>query len=348
MSQINISTSRLIPATTFLPSDSQFFIDIDSLELSQRIKLGDIAFFRQKNPDIFEANFLFNFCCIENASFEFIQQVVGLGVSVFDSGCALALENKNYDLCLRLLKEYGKSKKIHLINNQFFNYTATWLNLASNKATHELLMLAIELMPNHTQPLFRGDKCYCKVNALSYQVIYQHLLKMLLGRVKAVEGDAEECILRIIVCLSHKKFPVPEYLVNLIKRYGLAYLFVNRLKPRQKLYEPAMADHQDLVLDKLDRVEVLGKKMNLYIELSRHFKIPESINAMMYKSLSDHVPKILPDPEQFDFLKNLDEQKKYCALHFFRKYLDYDRALLHEKLGILLDDDDFNEQIQKI
>lgn len=353
MSQINIATSFLIPASispvTLLPSNSQSITQMDSLELSQRVQIGDIEFFRNKNPDVFEANFLFNFCCIENASFEFIQQVVDLGVTLFDSGCALALENKHYELCLALLKQYGKTRKIQLINHQFFNYTALWLNMATYKPNHELMMLAIELMPNHTTPLFRGDKCYHKVHALTYQSIYAHLLKMFLGRVNAVEGDAQECILHMIICLSRKKFAIPDYLVRTIERYGLAYLFVNRLQPRQNLYEPAMADHVDLIQDKPDKMEVLGKKMGLYIELAGHFKIPASINSIMYKALADMIPKVLPNEEQFNFLKRLDVQDKKCALNFFRKYLDYDRALLHEKLNALPEtNEDFNETIQKI
>lgn len=358
MIQVNASAQHnLIPLPcvfhphTKHPSSSHFLSisQMDSFELSERVAIGDIEFFRQKNPDTFEINFLFNFSCAENATFDFIQQVVDLGVTIFDSGFASILENKNHKLCLALLQKYGKTKNIQLINHTFCDNIALWRTLSSKKITHELMHLAIELMPNHTEPVFRGDKCYHKIHALNYGTIYEHLLKMLLGRINAVDGDAEECILRTITCLSQKKFPVLEYLIRLIERYGLSYLFVNRLNPRYKPYEPAMAEHVDLVQDKPDRIKVTSKKMMIYIELISHFKIPSSINSLIYNAMGENKPKVLPDEEQFDFLKTLDKQKKQCALGFFKKYLDYDRALLHEKLNALPEiNENFQETIQKI
>lgn len=325
----------------------------DNLLFFPYISAHDIAWFHERKEEFDEEqlNRIFNLCCLYNASFEFTEQIIELGVSEMEDGCRVALERENYDLLYSLLVKYGRGensnnkmanvnnhsninhhhhKKINVIGSTFFNIARNVVKLAGNEEDLPLIKLIIELLPNHTQLLSKADKHYDNLCGYNYKIVYNELLHLLLMNVTALKAQ-KPYFTQAIEALAKKSFPLSDTSAQLVEGFGFTHLFAKRMKPKAWFFNQGLAARTQLFHDKPAYVEVLSQKVRLYLELAYHWKIPQSMNEHIEDAINQGLPRILPNEEEFAFLQSIAH--KPVALKFFKRYYNYERGVLYDRLS---------------
>lgn len=314
------------------------------------ISAHDIGWFQQRKDEFNEAqlNRIFNLCCLYNASFEFTEQIIDLGVTQMEDGCRVALERENYGLLYLLLAKYGRGynqvdngnngdiknnvhvqKRINVIGSTFFNIARNVVKLAGNEEDLPLIKLIIELLPNHTQFLSKADKHYDNLCGYNYKIVYNELLHLLLINVTALKAQ-KPYFTEAIEALAKKPFPLSDTSAQLVEGFGFTHLFAKRMKPKAWFFNQGLAARTQLFHDKPAYVEVLSQKVRIYLELAYHWKIPQSMNEHIEQAINQDLPIILPNEEEFAFLQSISH--KPVALKFFKRYYNYERGVLYERL----------------
>lgn len=314
----------------------------ENLLFFPHISAHDIGWFKDTEQHFNEEqlNRIFNLCCLYNASFEFTEQIIDLGVTEMEDGCRVALEHENYGLLYCLLAKYGKGmdrnsnrghkKRINVIGSSFFNVARNVVKLAGNEEDLALIKLIIELLPNHTQLISKVDKHYDNLCGYNYKIIYNEFLHLLLINVSALKAQ-KPYFTQAIEALAKKPFPLSDTSAQLVEAFGFTHLFEHRMKPKAWFYNMGLAARTQLFHDKPAYVEVLSQKIRIYLELVHHWQIPQSMSEHIEEAINQGLPRILPNEEEFSFLQSIAH--KPVALKFFKRYYNYERGVLYDRLS---------------
>lgn len=303
----------------------------------------------------------FILACYKNKCFDFVNQIIELGVTNLASGCQILFTGRAYGLLFDILNHYGKAQRINLINHAFFRFHHSDFSelsaLAKTGEHHDLIALLLSLMPNHTTRLKVQDKYYDQEDLYCYDEVYNTMLRDLLLNLQSGHntGKQKEHIVSFIILLSKKKFPLTADNIRRIKIFGLKDYFPGRierveakeshsmnmahhlvLKPGQDIAsENSMTKH--LLLKNLRmRIEAeieSGTGLGIDIEMKTGMDILEGMSIFILECWNGNkntwVAKI-PDEFEMTFLDAIAHQPYRLA--FFSKYFRYDRAKLHRKL----------------
>lgn len=310
-----------------------FPIDYDRQPLLfEKVQQGDLAWFKDNKHTQLDIDYAFHACCFINCDFEFTCQIIELGVKDFEYGCVDgAVLQRNYTLLYQILEKYGKSHRINIFKDSRFDIQKYMVFWASSEPHFQLYDIVIDLLPNHTQRVRNQVKYYEAHDAKRYGDIYNHLLACMLYQIGAVP-------LRSFKKLSEKKFPVYQFNAQKIMGTDIEAFFSKRLNHQDKA-KPRGIAHNTILNYSQGHIEQDIKKIELYLEIAEHFDAPDCVNNWIYEKMGTIFKPRIPLDEEYAFLKIIAKHNHRILLQFFKHFYDYDKAVLHEKLGQELDSD---------
>jgi hypothetical protein len=274
-----------------------------------------------------EIDYAFYAGCYYNTSWDFLKQIIELGVKDFTTGCVAAMQREHYGLLYSILSQYGHDKQIEILGDGRLHCGTVMVNLAKEKDWLQLYALLIEFLPNHTQAICKRDKYYAPFDFEHYDFVYNMILGQLLVSSNLVLPQAVEV-------LARRKFPVYHEYVDRIINLGWQDYFPNRLNGTgigNQYQARGIAHRKDLVQnDKKLHFSWIRRK-ELFQDLAYSLNIPERIKEKMenFQNFRGHL--ILPDYEDYLFLQSFES--KPHILDYFRGYFYYDKMKIHEKLS---------------
>jgi hypothetical protein len=286
-------------------------------------------------------NEAFMIACKNNQNFDFISQIIDLGVNNLAEGCRFLLSRECYPLLFDILTQYGKAHKKNLTQQGFFNFFQGDFTEVSQMTKLDesltLFELIISLMPNHTKPVCQKDKYYDKEETYCYAEVYNMILRSFLLSLQSNHYSLKrkENILYFIITLSKKKFPLFRDNIHRIKHYHLDKFFTNRLNPKghESSRPKGLAHHQNLMPGKDVATETLITKHLLLHNIWEWFDIPDNMTHFITDCWSDSQYKDtqkMPNEQEIDFLDSIAHKPYVIA--FFARYFRYDRVLLQRRL----------------
>lgn len=313
----------------------------------------DMAFFRQAHIKQHELEYALHTACSANMALPVIDNLVKSGARNFvDALVNGAMEQNHYQLCYDILVKYGKQYDIQILRDSGLNIRKHMVAWAASG--HEqffcLYKLVVEMLPNHSQYIFKSDKYYDAHHHKRWWTVYNSILYHILasrlghGFNNSVDEKNHDALwLEAIAVIAARKFPVFHDYLILIERYNLTHLFKGRMNSslpgwheefRGIAHSPVLFNH-DLRHD----IDYDVRKWELFLELKFSLGIPDKIGSVIYdgfqgsnnKNHKIGVRQMLTD-EQYLFLKKFDLENRYWIVNFFKKYFNYERAQLHERL----------------
>lgn len=342
----------------------------------QAVVNQDIDYFYQKKRNgtvtIKALNTALHDCCHLNLSGSFSRQLVELGANNLNSVLASALSKDYYAFASHLFtiqthinpfdsNHYDEHFLTHIVNlaQQVNGDSANNLRLFKN------IILSI---PNHTQKISDDKRIYRGMNDYAlydYDYIYNQLLSMLLSKIRYqshLETALKQQLVLAITILAQRSFFVSVDNLNYFmaikdKEPELLSFFARRINhnPQQvikhidyiedvddEFYCTDMAQRRLAVWEFWDNGhELKRQKFRVYLELARHLKTPASLNKTMWQALcrSWLYQKRMPDIEEYHFLKTLKHStaNHQKLLHFFNRYVYFERVYLNDTLAQKLD-----------
>lgn len=306
----------------------------------------NILFFENAKPC--DLDYAFYSCCVLNINdFDFIKKLVNLGVSShgLEYGCTQAILNKQYVLFNQVLDEFGQSHDIQIFRIPSFDFSTYMVLWAQSDKYLSLFKKVISLMPNHTRRVHGVDKFYNHCHTQIFSDIYNQILKMLLYTPNQILPDAWKSLMQ-------QKFPVSDENIDTIKKKELTHYFTDRLnikKRNRTLYAlpSGLASHVLLVNSNSSKgeLDIFVQKILLYIEIIHYLKMPQSLIDSFSKK--NKQSRMWLNDEDYAFLHTLENRPHF--LNYFRKFYEYDKIKLNQKLDEkLLTHDDTYELVVKI
>lgn len=277
-----------------------------------------------------EIDYAFYAGCYYNTPWEFLEQIIGLGVKDFTTGCVAAMQREYYSLLYAILSKYGRENHIEILGDSRLHCGTTMVNLAKNKDEKDCLnlyALLIEFLPNHSKAICKKDKYYAPFDSEHYDFVYNMILGQLLVSSHLVFPQA-------VKILAKRKFPVYSQHVERIINLGWQDYFPNRLNGTgqgNQYQVKGIAHRKELVLDNMKMNFAWVRRKDLFQDLAYSLNMPQSIKEKIENFENFKGGLMLPDYEEYLFLQSF-ESKPYI-LDYFRGYFYYDKMKMYEHLS---------------
>lgn len=326
----------------------------------------NMRFFRQADVKRHELDYALHTACSANMALPVIDELVKAGARNFvDALVNGAMEQKNYQLCYDILVKYGKQYDIQILRDSQLNirqHLVAWA-ASGHRQFFCLYKLVVRMLPNHSQYILKSDKYYDAHHEKRWCTVYNSILYHLLasrmgyGFNNTPDEKVHEALwLDAIAVVAERKFPLRDDNLGLIRRYGLENMFKGRMNSklpgwheeyRGIAHSPVLFNH-NLCHD----IDYEVRKWELFLELKFSLGVSNKMSNVIYDGFQgsnnkDHHigqrVRVMLTEEQYLFLKKFDMENRYWIVNFFRKYFNYERAVLHERLKeSLLPDDNGN------
>lgn len=332
----------------------------------------NMRFFRQADVKQHELEYALHTACEANMSLPVITELIKAGARNFvDALVSGAMEQSHYQLCYDILVKYGKQYDIQVLRDSRLNirkHLVAWA-ASGHSQLFCLYKLVVGMLPNHSQYILKSDKCYDAHHVQRWGSVYNSILYHILASRMGYgfnntpdEKKHDALWLDAIAVVAERKFPLRTDNLSLIRRYGLEHMFKGRTNPRLVgwyqeyrgiAHSPVLFNHE--LRHDIDYEE---RKWELFLELKFSLNIPNKMSSVIYNGfqgsnnkdhhIGERVGAMLTE-EQYLFIKQFAVENRYWIVNFFRKYFNYERAQLHERLKeSLLPDNNVDENSNNI